>query len=96
MSLIPVFEIGVWNAWIFELCALLPLPILLFIQKRRASKSEKGADSKSELDYMNETEKDSSLFPGWLCFSPSYTPFSCRLNWGRHGFTWVFLLLWWD
>jgi protein-S-isoprenylcysteine O-methyltransferase Ste14 len=57
MSLIPAFDIGLWNAWIFELCALLPLPILLLIGKRRASNSEKGADSKSELDYMTKAER---------------------------------------
>jgi len=27
MSLVPAFEIGLWNAWIFELYALLPCPI---------------------------------------------------------------------
>jgi protein-S-isoprenylcysteine O-methyltransferase Ste14 len=57
MSLIPAFDIGLWNAWIFELCALAPLLILLLIQKRRASKSEKGAESKSELDYMTKAER---------------------------------------
>ena len=25
MSLIPVFKIGLWNAWIIELCTLLPI-----------------------------------------------------------------------
>lgn len=70
MLLIPAFEIGLWNAWIFELCALLPLPILLLVQKRRASKSEKGADSKSELDYMNETEKRLFAFSRVVMFLP--------------------------
>ena len=70
MSLIPAFEIGLWNAWIFELCALLPLPILLLIQKRRASKSEKGADSKSELDYMSKAERRLFGFSRAVMFLP--------------------------
>jgi protein-S-isoprenylcysteine O-methyltransferase Ste14 len=70
MSLIPAFDIGLWNAWIFELCALLPLPILLLIRKRRASKSEKGADSKSELDYMTEAERRLFGFSRLVMFLP--------------------------
>ena len=70
MSLIPVFDIGLSNAWIFELCALLPLPILLLIQKRRASKSEKGADSKGELDYMTQAERRLFAFSRLVMFLP--------------------------
>ena len=33
MSLIPVFEIGVWNAWIFMLCHFLPMPLLMIVHK---------------------------------------------------------------
>ena len=35
MSLIPAFEIGVWNAWIFMLIDLLALPFFFRIAKRR-------------------------------------------------------------
>jgi protein-S-isoprenylcysteine O-methyltransferase Ste14 len=70
MSLIPAFDIGLWNAWIFELCALLPLPILLLINKRRASKSEKGAESKSELDYMTKAERRLFGFSRVIMFLP--------------------------
>jgi protein-S-isoprenylcysteine O-methyltransferase Ste14 len=70
MSLIPAFEIGLWNAWIFELCALLPLPILLLIRKRRASKSEKGADSRSELDHMSKAERRLFGFSRVVMFLP--------------------------
>jgi steroid 5-alpha reductase family enzyme len=70
MSLIPAFDIGLWNAWIFELCALLPLPILLLIRKRRASKSEKGADSRSELDHMSKTERRLFGFSRVVMFLP--------------------------
>lgn len=33
MSLIPAFEIGVWNAWIFMLINFLPMPILMRVHK---------------------------------------------------------------
>lgn len=70
MLLIPAFKIGLWNAWVFELCSLLPLPIVLLIQKRRASKSEKGARAKGELDYMDETEKRLFGFSRVVMFLP--------------------------
>ena len=40
MSLIPAFEIGLWNAWIFMLIDLLTLPFLFRIAKRRAVTSQ--------------------------------------------------------
>jgi protein-S-isoprenylcysteine O-methyltransferase Ste14 len=33
MSGIPVFEIGVWNAWIFMLINFLPMPIIMRVHK---------------------------------------------------------------
>ena len=33
MSLIPAFEIGVWNAWIFMLYNFLPMPILMLVHR---------------------------------------------------------------
>jgi hypothetical protein len=33
MSAIPVFEIGVWNAWIFMLINFLPAPILMRVHR---------------------------------------------------------------
>jgi len=33
MSAIPVFEIGVWNAWIFMLINFLPMPIIMRVHK---------------------------------------------------------------
>jgi len=50
MSLIPAFEIGVWNAWIFMLYSLLPVPLVMLINK---STAETG-DSTS---VYNKTEK---------------------------------------
>ncbi len=40
MSLVPVFEIGLWNAWIFMLIDLLTLPFLIRIAKRRVIPSQ--------------------------------------------------------
>jgi protein-S-isoprenylcysteine O-methyltransferase Ste14 len=88
MSLIPAFEIGLWNAWIFEFCALLPLPIVLLIQKRRASKSGKGSKSKSELDYMNETEKRLFAFSRVVMFLPIIYSIFLPL---RLGTTWFYV-----
>jgi len=33
MSLIPAFEIGVWNAWIFMLYHFLPMPLMMFVHR---------------------------------------------------------------
>ena len=33
MSLIPDFELGLWNAWIFILLVLLPLPLVVLFRK---------------------------------------------------------------
>ncbi len=88
MSLVPAFDIGLWNAWIFELCALLPLPILLLIQKRRASKSEKGTESKSELDYMTKAERRLFGFSRVVMFLPVIYSIFLPL---RLGTTWFYV-----
>jgi len=33
MLLVPVFEIGIWNAWIFMLINFLPMPIIMRVHK---------------------------------------------------------------
>jgi len=40
MSLIPEFEVGLWNAWIFMLISLLTLPFFFRIAKRRVIPSQ--------------------------------------------------------
>jgi len=63
MSLIPAFEIGVWNVWIFMLIGLLALPFFFRIAKRRAipsrdeefnalSRSNKGLFCSSKLIFF--------------------------------------------
>jgi protein-S-isoprenylcysteine O-methyltransferase Ste14 len=43
MSLIPAFEIGLWNAWIFMLVDALTLPVFLRIVRNRQSPSPEKA-----------------------------------------------------
>jgi protein-S-isoprenylcysteine O-methyltransferase Ste14 len=60
MSLIPAFEIGVWNAWIF-----MPYPLLLTILVGKLKKGEE--PGKTELDAMSKPEK--RIFDSaWLVF----------------------------
>ncbi|MBN2396464.1 MAG: isoprenylcysteine carboxylmethyltransferase family protein [Candidatus Atribacteria bacterium] len=40
MSLVPVFEIGVWNVWIFMLYYILTLPAMRLISKAALQKSD--------------------------------------------------------
>jgi steroid 5-alpha reductase family enzyme len=40
MSLIPAFEIGIWNAWIFMLLELLTFPLFFRVATPRAPKEE--------------------------------------------------------
>ena len=46
MSLIPAFEIGLWNAWIPMLCSLIPVFLIPLIAKDR----EKGANFTTAFD----------------------------------------------
>jgi protein-S-isoprenylcysteine O-methyltransferase Ste14 len=53
MSLIPAFEIGVWNAWIFMLYYILTLPLMRLINKDALEKSDVAAPK----NIYNKTEK---------------------------------------
>jgi protein-S-isoprenylcysteine O-methyltransferase Ste14 len=48
MSLIPAFEIGVWNAWILTVYQVLAIPFLFYIAGKR------GATHDEELDLSNK------------------------------------------
>ena len=48
MPLIPAFEIGIWNAWIFMLYNFLPMPLLMLIHKGTAEKGEPVPHSETE------------------------------------------------
>ena len=49
MSLVPSFEIGLWNAWIFTLYNFLPMPLLMLIHR--------GVTEKEQLAPHSEIEK---------------------------------------
>jgi len=62
VSLIPAFEIGVWNAWIFMPYLFLIIPLV--------GKLKKGKDpGKSELDALSKTEKRIFNFSMLVFFS---------------------------
>jgi protein-S-isoprenylcysteine O-methyltransferase Ste14 len=48
MSLIPAFEIGVWNAWIFMLYHFLPEPLLMVIHKGAVTGEQRVLESQTE------------------------------------------------
>jgi protein-S-isoprenylcysteine O-methyltransferase Ste14 len=52
MSLIPAFEIGVWNAWIFMVYYLLTMPLLRLLSKDALENSDVAAPKNS----YNKTE----------------------------------------
>ncbi len=60
MSLIPAFEIGLWNAWILTLyLPAHPLLIMLIV---------KDANEKMEFPAYNKTEKIISIFANFILF----------------------------
>jgi len=56
MPLIPVFEIGVWNAWIFMLYNFLPMPLIMLVHREIM---------REEMKPHSDIER--KLYPGmWL------------------------------
>ena len=56
MSLIPAFEIGVWNVWIFMLYHSLPMPVLMLVHREVM---------REEMKPHGETERKLYL-PMWI------------------------------
>jgi len=54
MSAIPVFEIGIWNAWIFMLINFLPMPILMRVHKGLLEESLKSYGEANKAVYYIE------------------------------------------
>ena len=48
MSVMPVFEIGLWNAWIFMLYNFLPMPLLMLIHRDVMKRGERVPESQLE------------------------------------------------
>ena len=51
MSLVPAFELGIWNAWIFMLCELLTFPFFFRVAKGRA------AEDRGQITTMSKAER---------------------------------------
>jgi len=67
MSLIPAFEIGLWNAWIFMLLEVLTVPLFIRIAKGRAPEVE----GKSQLAAMSRTETI-TLYSSKIIYIPAF------------------------
>ena len=53
MSLIPVFKIGLWNAWIVELFYLLPIPLLTLTTLKKIAPPDPDMSTLSKTDRRN-------------------------------------------
>jgi len=67
MSLIPAFEIGVWNAWIFMLLDVLTFPLFIRIAKGRAPEVE----GKSQVSAMSRTKRI-TLYSSKIIYIPAF------------------------
>ncbi len=67
MSLIPAFEIGLWNAWIFMLLEVLTFPLFIRIAKGRAPEIE----GKSQVSALSRTEKI-TLYSSKIIYIPAF------------------------
>jgi protein-S-isoprenylcysteine O-methyltransferase Ste14 len=67
MSLIPAFEIGVWNAWIFMLLDVLTFPLFFRVAKGRAPESE----GKSQVSALSRTERI-TLYSSKIIYIPAF------------------------
>ena len=57
MSLTPAFELGLWNAWIFMLLVLLPLPLVVLFRKGVFKKT-----ASIHASILTETENNIFIF----------------------------------
>jgi protein-S-isoprenylcysteine O-methyltransferase Ste14 len=67
VSLIPAFEIGLWNAWIFMLLDVLTFPLFIRIAKGRAPEDE----GKSQLSAMSRTKRI-ALYSSKIIYIPAF------------------------
>jgi protein-S-isoprenylcysteine O-methyltransferase Ste14 len=67
VSLIPAFEIGVWNAWIFMLLELLTFPLFTRIATGRAPEVE----GKSQVSAMSRTARI-TLYSSKIIYIPAF------------------------
>jgi len=67
MSLIPAFEIGLCNAWIFMLLDVLTFPLFMRIAKGRAPEDE----GKSQVSALSRTERI-TLYSSKMIYIPAF------------------------
>jgi len=80
MSLIPAFEIGLCNAWIFMLLDVLTFPLFMRIAKGRAPEDE----GKSQVSALSRTERI-TLYSSKIIYIPAFIYFeeqSCLEKYG--------------
>lgn len=65
MSLIPAFEIGVWNAWIFMLLNVLTFPAFMRIAEGRAP------EGKDRVSALSRTER-MTLYSSKIIYIPAF------------------------
>jgi len=67
MSLIPAFEIGLWNAWIFMLPKILTFPLFIRIVRGRAPEEE----GKSQVSAISRTKRI-TLYSSKIIYIPAF------------------------
>jgi len=67
VSLVPAFEIGLWNAWIFMLLDVLTFPLFIRIAKGRAPEVE----GKSQVSAMSRTKRI-TLYSSKIIYIPAF------------------------
>jgi protein-S-isoprenylcysteine O-methyltransferase Ste14 len=67
MSLIPAFEIGLWNAWIFMLLEVLTVPFFMRIATGRAPEGE----GKSQVAALSRTARI-TLYSSKIIYIPAF------------------------
>jgi len=67
MSLIPAFEIGLWNAWIFMLLDVLTFPLFIRIAKGRAPEEE----GESQVSAISRTKRI-TLYSSKIIYIPAF------------------------
>ena len=71
MSLIPAFEIGVWNAWLLMLPLFLIPAIMSSVKKGLFKKTESTAN-------LTRERRECFAFSKVVLMLPSFTPSSCH------------------
>ena len=90
MSIIPVFKIGIWNAWIFMSVFILQMLVIMFVSKKVRERSHVPSKAK-----QNQFEKYTGIIANffWLIamIYSFFLPFHLKTIWFYIGFC-IFIL----